>query len=254
MLSEEVSGELPPEPLSAPAVSRFPAGPGMVPETFPGAGDEVSVQPAGEAAEGLAVRPLEVPPDFGGWVEADEHELSAGGFRSAGAGDDPEAVLREASSFSSSKLPPTGPSASLWADPARRIGHDASSGAEAGEAPAAAMSDYLESNTDYVGADTGYVEGAHQIPQQAPPFEMRPAGSTLETPYSAAASGGRSRPETSTAVIVNYLDDRDDGIFAEETESGELGAEDDLDIDLLDVPPPAPFLAKPMVPVPRDPR
>jgi hypothetical protein len=77
----------------------------------------------------------------------------------------------------------------------------------------------------------------------------------LETPYGAGAARERSLPETSTAVIVNYLDDRDDGLLLPgDTDGSELGADEDMDIDLLDIPSPAPFLAKPMTPVPKEPR
>ncbi|MDR1041363.1 MAG: hypothetical protein LBR80_14630 [Deltaproteobacteria bacterium] len=158
-------------------------------------------------------------------------------------------VLQAASEAISGQESPE-PEVSPWAEaPARR---------PAGQAPDAGQSgtrsDYLESNTDYVGADAASIEGAAPPGGEAPPFELRPAGSTLETPYAAADDGRRNQPETSTAVIVNYLDDRDDGMFAADPDAGELGAEDDLDIDLLEVPATAPFLAKPMIPVPKAPR
>jgi hypothetical protein len=124
-------------------------------------------------------------------------------------------------------------------------------------APVAAASDFLESNTSYVGADTSSlvdVGGPRGGGGETPPFERRPTGSTLETPYSAGPAAQKSLPETSTAVIVNYLDDRDDVMLASDIGGPELGDEEDMDIDMLEIPAPAPFLARPMTPVPREPR
>jgi hypothetical protein len=235
--------------------------PELAPEAVFEADREVAIQQAEEEAEGRPDLLEEGALDLGGSVAAEDLDLSA---PAAGPAGDPEEILQMASAASEG-LSGSDPSASLWTGPPapssrspRRPGLD---GDADGPAPAAgfqaaeaSQSDFLESNSDYVGADTGYVEGTPGSGDLAPPFENRPAGSTLETPYSSLPGGGRSQPETSTAVIVNYLDDRDDGMFAQEAEEGELGADDDLDIDLLDVPPPPPFFAKPMTPVPKDPR
>ncbi|MDR1036437.1 MAG: hypothetical protein LBT40_07650 [Deltaproteobacteria bacterium] len=271
-LSGDISGDISGDGLSADPAGSPAADQEIDPDAVSGAEREAAVQleEEGEEAEAEETEESEDSeaqeeaellsgddggeawPDLGGPVSAGRPDLAPG--PDGGAVPDPEAVLREASASAASSG--SRPSASLWADPARRIGTSRESGLrEEGDAPPqAAMSDFLESNSDYVGADTGYVEGMAPAPQETPPFERVRGVATLETPYSSGPGGGRSRPETSTAVIVNYLDDRDDGMFGADPEAGELGAEEDLDLDLLDVPPPAPFFAKPMIPVPREPR
>jgi hypothetical protein len=65
----------------------------------------------------------------------------------------------------------------------------------------------------------------------------------------------KSKPEASTAVIVNYLEDSEDSFVSAQGQAGELSDEDDLDIDLMDMHSQEPirFVAKPMIPAPKIP-
>jgi hypothetical protein len=124
------------------------------------------------------------------------------------------------------------------------------------------QSDFLESTADYVGADTGFVlspereDGGTGLGEgggeEAPPFEKL-RGASLKSPYGSGIKGGKFTPETSTAVIVNYLDDRDDSLIATDAEAGDLDAADDLDLDLLEYSNNQVLRAKPMIPVPKEP-
>jgi hypothetical protein len=60
-------------------------------------------------------------------------------------------------------------------------------------------------------------------------------------------------PEASTAVIVNYLEDTEDNMLASQGKVDELAADEDMDIDLLDMrsPEPVRLSARPMVPAPK---
>jgi hypothetical protein len=63
---------------------------------------------------------------------------------------------------------------------------------------------------------------------------------------------GGTAPDSSTAVIVNYLEDTEDSFFEIEGQSQNLSEEEDMDIDLLDQGAAVGILAaKPMIPVPR---
>ncbi|MDR3153458.1 MAG: hypothetical protein LBW85_04110 [Deltaproteobacteria bacterium] len=257
---ESLDGELPSEPgpaevdgLAAASASAMVGLAASPPEETGGAS-------AGEAGP--------APSGFGDAEAASEADVAAEAASEAdvaaeAASEADVAASEEPSPASSpdggeapaSEGPAPGHAASLWKDGAQRA--RARAPEPAPPASRSAESDFLESNTNYVGADTsslvdpGTGGGGGE---EAPPFERRPAGSTVETPYSSGPSGQKQLPETSTAVIVNYLDDKDDGMFAADMDAPELGAEDDMDIDLLEIPTPAPFLAKPMTPVPKAPR
>ncbi|MDR2338673.1 MAG: hypothetical protein LBF40_00825 [Deltaproteobacteria bacterium] len=118
----------------------------------------------------------------------------------------------------------------------------------------AAESDYLEADSGYVGADEGSVVPVAKIPEEKPPFEKMGGNAGIETPYARNRLSGRPMAESSTAVIVNYLDDKDEGLVVDQGQYGALGAEEDLDLDLLELDNPPSFKAKPMIPVPREPR
>jgi hypothetical protein len=115
-------------------------------------------------------------------------------------------------------------------------------------------SDYLEANSDYVGADAGSVVDPRSQVEEKAPFERFDGKAGLESPYAGTRPAGKPRAESSTAVIVNYLDDKEETPMVEEGEYGALGAEEDLDLDLLELNNPPSFKAKPMIPVPRAPR
>jgi hypothetical protein len=71
-------------------------------------------------------------------------------------------------------------------------------------------------------------------------------------PSEGASQSARKAPDSSTAVIVNYLEDAEDSFFEVEGQASALSEDEDLDIDLLDQGAVArAFAAKPMVPVPR---
>jgi hypothetical protein len=78
----------------------------------------------------------------------------------------------------------------------------------------------------------------------------------LYNPPRAAAKTARMSPEASTAVIVNYLEEDDAGAMAAAGQAGELGEEEDMDIDLLDVAnghESIRLAARPMAPAPKQP-
>jgi hypothetical protein len=114
-------------------------------------------------------------------------------------------------------------------------------------------SDYLEANNDYVGAAEDSVFDAADTMEERPPFENMGGDAEIQSPYSNDHQGP-PRAESSTAVIVNYLDDREDSLIVDQGEYSELGAEEDLDLDLLELNNAPIFKARPMVPVPRQQR
>ncbi|MDR2350239.1 MAG: hypothetical protein LBF41_06400, partial [Deltaproteobacteria bacterium] len=118
------------------------------------------------------------------------------------------------------------------------------------------QSDYLEATTDYSGADEESVvpAEAQELQREVPPFEKM-KGAEIDSPFFRGKPGTEKRnPETSTAVIVNYLDDKDDGLMAAQGDEGDLNADDDLDLDLLEYDNAQVLRARPMIPVPREPR
>jgi hypothetical protein len=67
-----------------------------------------------------------------------------------------------------------------------------------------------------------------------------------------APKPAKSSPDSSTAVIVNYLEDAEDSFFEVEGQASVLTEEEDMDIDFLDqAAGPGVLSAKPMTPVPR---
>jgi hypothetical protein len=86
---------------------------------------------------------------------------------------------------------------------------------------------------------------------------MEPEDTNFDQPnVDRYADASASRPpraaDSSTAVIVNYLEDAEDSFFEVEGQAEALSEDEDLDIDLLDQGSVAGVLAaKPMVPVPR---
>jgi hypothetical protein len=121
--------------------------------------------------------------------------------------------------------------------------------------PDAQESDYLEANSDYVGigAESVSTHGEVLLEEKAP-FEKLEHKAEIDSPYKGTRQGGKVQAESSTAVIVNYLDDKEDSPIIAQGDYGALGAEEDLDLDLLELNNPPSFEAKPMIPVPRTPR
>jgi hypothetical protein len=127
-----------------------------------------------------------------------------------------------------------------------------------GEAEGAAeRSDFLESNEDYVGVgaeDEETAENGQMGVVEIPPFEKAGGKANIQVPYAVPGGKGKFQPETSTAVIVNYPEDRDDSLIAAQGESMELNADEDLDLDLLELSNAPLFRARPLLPVPKESR
>jgi hypothetical protein len=87
---------------------------------------------------------------------------------------------------------------------------------------------------------------ASQIPPALPPLILY----TPPRPVPKVVS-----PEASTAVIVNYLEDTDDNMISAQGKVDELGEDEDMDIDLMDMhsQEPVRLEARPMTPVPKTP-
>ncbi|MDR1607031.1 MAG: hypothetical protein LBT38_01285 [Deltaproteobacteria bacterium] len=87
--------------------------------------------------------------------------------------------------------------------------------------------------------------------------EMVPEDTNFDQPnaerlsLTSAPKPSKSSPDSSTAVIVNYLEDTEDSFFEVEAQSGVLSEDEDMDIDLLDQAGAGVLAAKPMIPVPR---
>jgi hypothetical protein len=124
-----------------------------------------------------------------------------------------------------------------------------------GAASSPERTDYLEADTSYSGVEQGADPG-EDVPQEEEkaPFEKLAGNAEIQSPYTMAKAGGKAQAESSTAVIVNYLEDKEESLASGQGEFGALDADDDLDLDLLEMGSPSSFKAKPMVHVPRQPR
>ncbi|MDR0548897.1 MAG: hypothetical protein LBI10_05745 [Deltaproteobacteria bacterium] len=116
-----------------------------------------------------------------------------------------------------------------------------------------------DTNFDQANAERFATE-ENELKEPKEPVTSDPATSELqaselqasEPQASEPQASGRLAPDTSTAVIVNYLEDAEDSFFEFEGQASVLTEEEDLDIDLLDpVSTVGVLAAKPMVPAVR---
>jgi hypothetical protein len=208
--------------LFGPASPAVEAAPGVEPELAEeAAGDLVEDWPGGPLAE-----PLEALGDFSlddveeprlAGAQAGEQGLSLAAAVEPGSEDLPAVDLSDvaASNSSSSDFPSSDFS---------------SSGLSSAEVEPVASSSGAR-----IAADTNFDQ----------PNAERLALAQVPRP-------GQSAPDSSTAVIVNYLEDTVDSFFEVEGQARDLSEEEDMDIDLLEQGANVAVLAaKPMIPVPR---